>query len=145
MGAIVKDAPDSVRTRKVGMISLGCAKNLVDAEIMLGSVLERGMQITANADATNAAPTIRPYFIEIIVCSISSAFLVPFGISSIAVRRQGVNAMPTIAYVINAAADRKHIDPIPLDALKCVVTPPRRRVRTYKRRCPSLTKYDHLA
>src|SRR3954452_3697727 len=32
------------------MISLGCAKNLVDAEIMLGSVLERGMQITADAD-----------------------------------------------------------------------------------------------
>jgi len=32
------------------MISLGCAKNLVDAEIMLGSVLERGMQITPNAD-----------------------------------------------------------------------------------------------
>lgn len=35
---------------KVGMISLGCAKNLVDAEIMLGSVLQSGMQITANAD-----------------------------------------------------------------------------------------------
>ena len=34
---------------KVGMISLGCAKNLVDAEIMLGSVLERGMQITSDA------------------------------------------------------------------------------------------------
>jgi ribosomal protein S12 methylthiotransferase len=34
---------------KVGMISLGCAKNLVDAEIMLGSVLERGMQITSSA------------------------------------------------------------------------------------------------
>ncbi|MDQ3413362.1 MAG: hypothetical protein M3480_00040, partial [Verrucomicrobiota bacterium] len=34
---------------KVGMISLGCAKNLVDAEIMLGSVLERGMQITPDA------------------------------------------------------------------------------------------------
>jgi ribosomal protein S12 methylthiotransferase len=32
------------------MISLGCAKNLVDAEIMLGSVLQRGMQITSNAD-----------------------------------------------------------------------------------------------
>jgi ribosomal protein S12 methylthiotransferase len=32
------------------MISLGCAKNLVDAEIMLGSVLQRGMEITANAD-----------------------------------------------------------------------------------------------
>src|SRR5207249_10939713 len=35
---------------KVGMISLGCAKNLVDAEIMLGSVLERGMQITSRAE-----------------------------------------------------------------------------------------------
>ncbi len=32
------------------MISLGCAKNLVDAEIMLGSVLERGMEITSRAD-----------------------------------------------------------------------------------------------
>jgi ribosomal protein S12 methylthiotransferase len=32
------------------MISLGCAKNLVDAEIMLGSVSERGMLITSNAD-----------------------------------------------------------------------------------------------
>jgi ribosomal protein S12 methylthiotransferase len=35
---------------KVGMISLGCAKNLIDAEIMLGSVLERGMQITSSAE-----------------------------------------------------------------------------------------------
>ena len=35
---------------KVGMISLGCAKNLVDAEIMLGSVIERGMQITSDAN-----------------------------------------------------------------------------------------------
>jgi ribosomal protein S12 methylthiotransferase len=35
---------------KVGMISLGCAKNLVDAEIMLGSVLQRGMEITSNAE-----------------------------------------------------------------------------------------------
>jgi ribosomal protein S12 methylthiotransferase len=32
------------------MISLGCAKNLVDAEIMLGSVLQRGMEITASAE-----------------------------------------------------------------------------------------------
>jgi ribosomal protein S12 methylthiotransferase len=32
------------------MISLGCAKNLVDAEIMLGSVIERGMEITSRAD-----------------------------------------------------------------------------------------------
>ena len=35
---------------KIGMISLGCAKNLVDAEIMLGSVLKHGMEITTNAE-----------------------------------------------------------------------------------------------
>jgi len=35
---------------RVGMISLGCAKNLVDAEIMLGSVLHRGMEITSDPD-----------------------------------------------------------------------------------------------
>jgi len=35
---------------RVGMISLGCAKNLVDAEIMLGSVLQRGMEITSSAN-----------------------------------------------------------------------------------------------
>ncbi|MEO7168497.1 MAG: 30S ribosomal protein S12 methylthiotransferase RimO [Spartobacteria bacterium] len=34
----------------VGMISLGCAKNLVDAEIMLGSVRARGMEITPQAE-----------------------------------------------------------------------------------------------
>jgi ribosomal protein S12 methylthiotransferase len=38
------------RKPKIGMISLGCAKNLVDAEIMLGSVLERGMEITSRAE-----------------------------------------------------------------------------------------------
>jgi len=32
------------------MISLGCAKNLVDAEIMLGSVLQRGIEITSRAE-----------------------------------------------------------------------------------------------
>src|SRR3984885_15406057 len=36
--------------KKIGMISLGCAKNLVDAEIMLGVVHRRGMQITSDAD-----------------------------------------------------------------------------------------------
>ena len=39
---------------KVGMISLGCAKNLVDAEVMLGSLLAEGVDITndpAQADA----------------------------------------------------------------------------------------------
>ena len=40
----------STAPKKVGMISLGCAKNLVDAELMLGGILARGMEITGNAD-----------------------------------------------------------------------------------------------
>lgn len=34
---------------KVGMVSLGCAKNLVDSEVMMGSLGEAGMAITADA------------------------------------------------------------------------------------------------
>jgi ribosomal protein S12 methylthiotransferase len=40
---------DSSRPLRVGLISLGCAKNLVDAEIMLGSLLKDGVEITNNA------------------------------------------------------------------------------------------------
>jgi len=39
--------PEAIR---VGMISLGCAKNLVDAEIMLGGVRAHGMEITRSAE-----------------------------------------------------------------------------------------------
>src|SRR5579884_1043438 len=40
------------RPVRVGLISLGCAKNLVDAEIMLGSLIKGGVEITN--DATQA-------------------------------------------------------------------------------------------
>jgi ribosomal protein S12 methylthiotransferase len=34
---------------KVGLISLGCAKNLVDSEVMLGSLVREGMELTDDA------------------------------------------------------------------------------------------------
>ena len=40
----------SHRPVRVGLVSLGCAKNLADAEIMLGSLLKNGMEITNEAD-----------------------------------------------------------------------------------------------
>ncbi len=43
-------SPVQSRPPKVGMISLGCAKNLVDAEIMLGDASKQGFEITADAD-----------------------------------------------------------------------------------------------
>ncbi len=39
---------------RVGMISLGCAKNLVDGEIMLGSLLQKGIEITNDAGTADA-------------------------------------------------------------------------------------------
>jgi ribosomal protein S12 methylthiotransferase len=42
--SIAKDRP-----LRVGLISLGCAKNLVDAEIMLGALLKGGVEITNDA------------------------------------------------------------------------------------------------
>ena len=44
----------SERPVRVGLISLGCAKNLVDAEIMLGSLLKGGVQITNDAAQADA-------------------------------------------------------------------------------------------
>src|SRR5438105_2171140 len=35
---------------KVGFISLGCPKNLVDSEVMMGQLQQNGYQITANAE-----------------------------------------------------------------------------------------------
>ena len=42
------------RPVRVGLISLGCAKNLVDAEIMLGSLLKAGVEITNDATQADA-------------------------------------------------------------------------------------------
>src|SRR6476619_2597703 len=36
--------------KKVGFISLGCPKNLVDSEVMMGQLQQKGYQITANAE-----------------------------------------------------------------------------------------------
>jgi ribosomal protein S12 methylthiotransferase len=44
----------SERPLRVGLISLGCAKNLVDAEIMLGSLLKSGIEITNNVEQADA-------------------------------------------------------------------------------------------
>lgn len=38
---------------RVGLVSLGCAKNLVDAEIMLGSLMKDGVEITNDAAAAD--------------------------------------------------------------------------------------------
>jgi ribosomal protein S12 methylthiotransferase len=38
---------------KIGMVSLGCAKNAVDAEVMLGALVDSGCEITPDAEAAD--------------------------------------------------------------------------------------------
>jgi ribosomal protein S12 methylthiotransferase len=54
-----KEAPVSV-----GLISLGCAKNLVDAEIMLGSLMKSGLRITNEAASADVLIVNTCSFIE---------------------------------------------------------------------------------
>jgi ribosomal protein S12 methylthiotransferase len=50
----VINGPATGRPIRVGLISLGCAKNLVDAEIMLGSLLKDGVEIVNDAASADA-------------------------------------------------------------------------------------------
>jgi ribosomal protein S12 methylthiotransferase len=51
---VTKGKKTEKRPLRVGLISLGCAKNLVDAEIMLGSLLKSGVEITNDAGQADA-------------------------------------------------------------------------------------------
>ncbi len=56
--ALVTSNADSsaapAQPRRVGLISLGCAKNLVDAEIMLGTLIRQGVEIVNDPDQADA-------------------------------------------------------------------------------------------
>ena len=52
------------RAPKVGMVSLGCAKNLVDAEVMLGDAVARGFEVTADAEEADVLVVNTCGFIE---------------------------------------------------------------------------------
>ena len=51
---MIKEKKSENRPLRVGLISLGCAKNLVDAEIMLGSLMKSGVEITNDAASADA-------------------------------------------------------------------------------------------
>ena len=51
---MIKEKKSEKRPLRVGLISLGCAKNLIDAEIMLGSLIKGGVEITNDAAQADA-------------------------------------------------------------------------------------------
>ncbi len=50
--------------KKVGFVSLGCPKNLVDSEVMMGTLAEAGYEITNNADEAETVVVNTCGFIE---------------------------------------------------------------------------------
>ena len=49
--AVLDDAPQPAATpKKIGFVSLGCPKNLVDSEVMMGLLTQGGAEITPRAD-----------------------------------------------------------------------------------------------
>jgi len=63
------EAENEARTRssdkpKVGFVSLGCPKNLVDSEVMMGMLSQAGAQLTANAEEADVIVVNTCSFIE---------------------------------------------------------------------------------
>ena len=48
--AVLEAAVSSPAKPKVGFVSLGCPKNLVDSEVMMGLLHHNGAELTANAE-----------------------------------------------------------------------------------------------
>ena len=68
--------------RKVGFVSLGCPKNLVDSEVMMGLLAEGGFQLTSRAEEA-----------EILVVNTCSFIPVPGGVGPMTIAMLLVNTL----------------------------------------------------
>jgi len=58
------DRPSQERPKKVGFVSLGCPKNLVDSEVMMGLVAQAGAELTKRAEDADVIVVNTCSFIE---------------------------------------------------------------------------------
>ncbi len=57
---LVRDSPDLPETHlKIGFVSLGCPKNLVDSEVMMGQLVARGHELTAQPGQADVLAELR--------------------------------------------------------------------------------------
>ncbi len=59
-----RDRLDPARTTKIGFVSLGCPKNLVDSEVMMGFVAQAGAELTRRAEDADVIVVNTCSFIE---------------------------------------------------------------------------------
>jgi len=119
-GTPADSAPAEIR---VGMISLGCAKNLVDGEVMLGHLQRAGVWITADGSAADVVVVNTCGFIDDAKReSIEAILEVAEGKRKGRVRRLVVAGCMAQAYARELAAEIPEIDVIVgLDELERVV------------------------
>src|SRR5216684_4287398 len=58
------ETPQSTRPQKVGFVSLGCPKNLVDSEVMMGLLARSGAELTTRAEDADVIVVNTCSFIE---------------------------------------------------------------------------------
>jgi ribosomal protein S12 methylthiotransferase len=58
------EATDTQRPQKVGFVSLGCPKNLVDSEVMMGLLARAGAELTPRAEDADVIVVNTCSFIE---------------------------------------------------------------------------------
>lgn len=75
---------------RIGLISLGCAKNLVDAEIMLGALAKDGMEITNDASLADVVIVNTCAFIDSAQEESIDAILESDQVRAVSDRRQGL-------------------------------------------------------
>jgi ribosomal protein S12 methylthiotransferase len=146
------------RALRVGLISLGCAKNLVDAELMLGALLQEGIEITSDPRQADAVIVNTCSFIdsaqeESIDTILESAAvretrhrgqaLVVSGCLSQRFRDQlpelfpevdafmGIDQVAQAARIVREAIDRRRMR---LDSAKCQVRSPKSEVEGGRRK-----------
>jgi ribosomal protein S12 methylthiotransferase len=61
---VAEEAPGEVRPQKIGFVSLGCPKNLVDSEVMMGFLTRAGAELSARAEDADVIVVNTCSFIE---------------------------------------------------------------------------------
>src|ERR1700682_3700454 len=63
-GTLSKDDGDGIRPQKIGFFSLGCPKNLVDSEVMMGLLARAGAELSPRAEDADVIVVNTCSFIE---------------------------------------------------------------------------------
>ena len=144
---------------KLYLVSMGCAKNLVDSEIMLGRLIKAGWNITQNAEEAdviiiNTCSFIEPAVNESIDTILELAKLKQTGICRRLIvtgclperfRDDIVDTMPEVDVFLGTGAFGEIVKAVemPLNSSKCILPDPE-RITLQRQDTPSVWSSSHM-